>query len=83
MVDVIAAVSPAALVVGLVLGFFLGLLVGPLIRSWLSWREWTAASREADLMADVLDRMDTDRWTVPQDRDVEDASQADRQRDAS
>jgi hypothetical protein len=55
---VIAATVSADLIVGLVLGVFVGLLVGPVLRAWLSWREWTSASREADLFGDVLDRMD-------------------------
>jgi hypothetical protein len=43
--------------VGLLLGFVLGLLVGPMIRSWLAWREYTDASREARLTEDVLRHM--------------------------
>ena len=54
----IAATVSADLVVGLVLGVFVGLLVGPIVRAWLSWQEWTRASREADLFGDVLERMD-------------------------
>lgn len=49
------------LVIGGALGFVLGLLTGPLLRSWLSWREATAASREADLARRVLDRMEDER----------------------
>jgi hypothetical protein len=54
---VLAAGLSDDLVVGLVLGFVLGALLGPLIRSWLSWREWQSADREADLFGDVLDHM--------------------------
>jgi hypothetical protein len=80
---VIAAALSGDLVVGFVLGLLLGLLVGPLLRSWLSWREWTDASREADLMADVLDRMDVGRWAEPDERDAADVSEAGRRRHAS
>jgi hypothetical protein len=58
----VAASFSEDLLIGLILGFFLGLLVGPLIRSWLNWREWVSASREADLLRDVLDRMEADPW---------------------
>jgi hypothetical protein len=57
----VAAAFSGDLLIGLILGLFLGLLVGPVIRSWLSWREWVSASREADLLGDVLDRME-DGW---------------------
>jgi hypothetical protein len=39
---------------GLVLGIVIGLAIGPLIRSWLAWREYLDASREARLHEDVL-----------------------------
>lgn len=42
---------------GLLIGFILGLLIGPLLRSWLTWREYVEASREAQLTEDVLRRM--------------------------
>jgi hypothetical protein len=45
------------MIVGLVLGFILGLMVGPLVRSWLAWREYADASREARLTEDVLRHM--------------------------
>jgi hypothetical protein len=38
------------------------LLIGPVVRSWLIWREWVSASREANLVADVLDRMEVAPW---------------------
>ena len=71
----LAAAFPDDLVVGLVLGFLLGLVAGPLMRSWLVWREWSSASREADLnasheaelIADVLDRMEADGWPPAED----------------
>lgn len=43
---------------GLALGLVLGLLVGPLLRFWLTWHEWAAASREARLTERVLERME-------------------------
>lgn len=43
-------------VAGLLIGVFLGLLVGPILRSWLAWREWVEASREADLTERFLAR---------------------------
>lgn len=79
----VAAVLSTDLVVGLVLGVFVGLLIGPLVRSWLSWREWTSASREADLIADVLDRMDGDRWPEAEDPAGEDLAHPAGHRDAS
>jgi hypothetical protein len=42
---------------GLLLGIVIGLLLGPLVRSWLAWREYTEASREARLHDEVLRRM--------------------------
>ncbi|MGH2661468.1 MAG: hypothetical protein ACRDH8_01410 [Actinomycetota bacterium] len=38
----------------LVSGFVIGLLVGPVIRSWIAWREYAHASREARLHEDIL-----------------------------
>lgn len=58
-----AAAFSSELLIGLVLGIFLGLLLGPLLRLWLSWREWVSASREADLLGDVLERMEAGTWT--------------------
>ena len=43
------------LVIGLVLGFLVGVLAAPVLRSWLSWREWVQASREADRAAREAD----------------------------
>jgi len=54
----VAALLTPDLFVGLGFGLVLGLLIGPVVRSWLIWREYTSASREANLVADVLDRMD-------------------------
>lgn len=58
----VAALFSADLFVGLGLGLVLGLLIGPVVRSWLIWREWVSASREANLVADVLDRMEVTPW---------------------
>jgi hypothetical protein len=41
----------------LILGFVLGLLAGPAIRSWIVWREYRAASREAWLAEETLRRL--------------------------
>jgi hypothetical protein len=45
------------MLIGLLLGIVIGLLIGPVLRSWLAWREYVEASREADLHEDVLRRM--------------------------
>jgi hypothetical protein len=58
----LAAGVSSDLLIGVVLGFFVGLLLAPLLRAWLSWREWVSASREADLLRDVLERMEAGRW---------------------
>lgn len=58
----VAALFSADLFVGLGLGLVLGLLIGPVVRSWLIWREWVSASREANLVAEVLDRMEVAPW---------------------
>lgn len=42
------------MIVGLLLGIVIGLLIGPLVRSWLAWREYVDASREASLTDDVI-----------------------------
>jgi hypothetical protein len=46
--------------VGLLVGGCLGLLAGPAIRSWLAFREWQDASREADLTDRLLERMEAE-----------------------
>jgi hypothetical protein len=48
------------LVVGLVLGLVIGLLVGPAFRSWLIFREWADASREAKLADRLVTRLEAD-----------------------
>jgi hypothetical protein len=48
------------LIVGLLLGLCIGLLVGPAFRSWLVLREWTEASREAQLADRLVSRIETD-----------------------
>jgi hypothetical protein len=50
----------ADLLIGLALGLCVGMAVSPVLRAWLMWREWLEASREADLVGDVLRRMDAD-----------------------
>lgn len=47
-------------VVGLVLGLCVGLLVGPALRSWLVFREWSEASREAKLADRLVTRIESD-----------------------
>lgn len=42
----------------LILGFVLGLAAGPVIRSWIVWREYQAASREAWLAEETLRRLE-------------------------
>jgi hypothetical protein len=42
---------------GLVIGILVGLLLGPALRSWLAWREYVEASREARLHEEILRRM--------------------------
>jgi hypothetical protein len=42
---------------GLVIGILVGLLVGPALRSWLVWREYVEAGREARLHEEILRRM--------------------------
>lgn len=36
------------------IGILIGLAIGPLFRSWLTWREYVDASREARLHEEVL-----------------------------
>jgi hypothetical protein len=42
---------------GLLLGILIGLALGPLLRSWITWREYVEASREAKLHEEVLRAM--------------------------
>lgn len=76
----VAAAFSGDLLIGLILGLFLGLLVGPVLRSWLSWREWVSASRESDLLGDVLDRME-DGWPDLQAPEVPDTCVSSGRRD--
>jgi hypothetical protein len=46
------------MLVGLLIGIVIGLVIGPLLRSWLAWREYVDASREARLHDEVLRLMD-------------------------
>jgi hypothetical protein len=52
----IVGATDGQFVAGLIIGVFLGLLLGPILRSWLAWREWVEASREADLTERFLAR---------------------------
>lgn len=45
----------------LILGFVLGLIASPVIRSWIVWREYQAASREAWLADETLRRLEEGR----------------------
>lgn len=47
-------------IVGLLIGGCIGVLIGPSIRSWQAHREWEAASREARVADQLLDRMEVD-----------------------
>jgi hypothetical protein len=61
----------------LILGFVLGLLVSPILRSWIVWREYRDASRQASLAEQTL------RWLEDQDRSSEEsASESRRPRSA-
>jgi hypothetical protein len=72
-VHLIAAADSGSgdLVVGLLLGLVIGLLVGPAFRSWLIFREWTDASREAKLADRLVTRLEADAEedapSVPED----------------
>jgi hypothetical protein len=62
-ISALLAVTGAGLggfVIGLIVGGGLGLLAGPAIRSWLAFREWDDASREADLADRLLERIEAD-----------------------
>jgi uncharacterized protein YneF (UPF0154 family) len=52
--------------IGLLLGIVIGLLVGPLFRSWLAWREYSHASREARLHEEVMRRMSRSTGVGPE-----------------
>ena len=45
---------------GLLLGLCIGLLAGPAFRSWLVFREWSEASREAKLADRLVTKLETD-----------------------
>jgi hypothetical protein len=60
------------LLVGLLIGLVIGLLVGPVLRSWLAWREYSEASREAQLTEDVLRVMSRPSGSDDLDRDAPD-----------
>jgi hypothetical protein len=42
----------------LILGFVLGLIASPVIRSWIVWREYREASRQAWLADETLKRLE-------------------------
>ena len=42
----------------LILGFVLGLIASPVIRSWIVWREYRDASRQAWLADETLKRLE-------------------------
>lgn len=50
----------ADFLVGLIVGACLGFLIGPALRSWLSYREWAAASRQERLVDELVSRMEND-----------------------
>jgi hypothetical protein len=50
----------ASFVAGLLVGIGIGFLLGPAVRSWLAFREWADASRQARLTDDILSRMERD-----------------------
>jgi hypothetical protein len=80
---VVAAGISADFLTGLILGIGCGFLIAPLVRSWLGRREWVSASREADLIGEVLNRMDHGRWPDPPDGEPETWSGVTERRDAS
>jgi hypothetical protein len=47
----------ANLFVGILIGIVIGFLGGPALRHWLVYREWTEASREAELTDELLARL--------------------------
>jgi len=55
-----AGTGSGNLLVGLLLGLVIGLLVGPAFRSWLIFREWSDASREAKLADRLVSRLEAD-----------------------
>lgn len=42
------------MVTGLIVGFVVGLLIGPIFRSWMTWKQYVEASREAQLHDEIL-----------------------------
>ena len=47
-------------IAGFLLGAGIGFLLGPAVRSWLAYREWAEASREAHMAEEILSRMQWD-----------------------
>ncbi len=58
--SIVAASGGGDLLVGLLIGCCIGILVGPAFRAGQIHREWTDASREADLADRLLEQMDLD-----------------------
>lgn len=76
----VAVGSVSSFLGGMVLGALVGIFLGPLIRTWITWREWADASREARLTEDVLKLMDSGPWRLLRDRKVADAALAEKPR---
>jgi hypothetical protein len=53
----IATSGTAGLITGLLIGVLIGLALGPILRSWLTWREYVSASRQVPLADEVLRRL--------------------------
>jgi uncharacterized membrane protein len=45
-------------IAGFLIGAGIGFLLGPAVRSWLAYREWADASRQARLTEEILARME-------------------------
>jgi hypothetical protein len=71
----IVSAADGQFLAGLIIGVFVGLLLGPLLRSWLAWREWVDASKEADLTERFLARWE-DEDSRSDERLSEDEGQA-------
>jgi hypothetical protein len=58
--SMLAAGGGGDLLVGMLIGCGLGILIGPGFRAWQTHREWIAASREAGLTDQLLERIEHD-----------------------
>jgi hypothetical protein len=63
------------MLIGLLLGMIIGLLIAPVLRSWLTWRQYVDASREARRAEEVLRRM-----SVPPAKDLSRSGGSSRER---